>query len=58
MNRNRKSRYTKKSITAAVCFSMVLGNTLPVIAAENPQKEENVYDIKLYKEETDSARGR
>lgn len=43
MNRNRKSRYTKKSITAAVCFSMVLGNTLPVIAAENPQKEENVY---------------
>lgn len=43
MNRNKKSRYTKKSITAAVCFSMVLGNTLPVIAAENPQKEENVY---------------
>ena len=43
MNRNRKSRYTKKSITAAVCFSMVLGNTLPVMAEENPQKEENVY---------------
>lgn len=43
MNRNKKSRYTKKSITAAVCFSMVLGNTLPVIAAENLQKEENVY---------------
>lgn len=43
MNRNKKSRYTKNSITAAVCFSMVLGNTLSVIAAENPQKEENVY---------------
>ena len=43
MNRNKKSRYTKKSITAAVCFSMVLGNTLPVMAEENPQKEENVY---------------
>ena len=43
MNRNKKSRYTKNTITAAVCFSMVLGNTLPVMAEENPQKEENVY---------------
>ena len=43
MNRNKKSRYTKNTITAAVCFSMVLGNPLPVMAEENPQKEENVY---------------
>lgn len=44
MNRNRKLRSIgKKMITAAVCFSLVAVNTLPVMAAETPEKEENVY---------------
>ena len=44
MNRNRKLKsICKKTITAAVCFTMVAANTLPVLAAETPEKEENVY---------------
>lgn len=43
MNRNRKTRCIKRTITAAVCFSLTAVNALPVMAAESPEKEENVY---------------
>ena len=43
MNRNRRITYLKRTATAAVCFSLTAVNALPVMAAESPEKEENVY---------------
>lgn len=43
MNRNRKSKCVKRVITTAVCFSLTAVNALPVMAAELPAKDENVY---------------